>query len=222
MSVEILTYSDIIITTSNIKYGLLYNWYAAKDVRNIAPIGYRIATYADFDTLSTYLGGDTIAGGKMKYPGYTYWNTPNVGADNSSGFSVFGAGYRWISNGLFTEIKQSTRYHVLQQAGYRILSYSQAIFNNSDAFGEDKIGASIRCIRETNVGWINGEVVFDYDGNTYNTIQIGTQIWLKQNLAVTHYRNGEVIPEVTDNLTWIGLSTGALCAYNNDWSNVFY
>jgi uncharacterized protein (TIGR02145 family) len=49
---------------------------------------------------------------------------------------------------------------------------------------------------------------------------IGTQVWMAENLQVTHYRNGEAIPNVTDNTEWSGLTTGAYCEYNNDINNV--
>ena len=62
--------------------------------------------------------------------------------------------------------------------------------------------------------------VTDYDGNVYQTVTIGTQVWMAENLKVTHYRNGDSIPNVTDNGTWGGLSTGAYCNYNNDVNNV--
>jgi uncharacterized protein (TIGR02145 family) len=62
------------------------------------------------------------------------------------------------------------------------------------------------------------QTVTDYDGNVYNTVTIGTQVWLKENLKVTHYRNGDPIPNVTDN-TWGNLITGAYCNYNNDTNN---
>ncbi len=62
--------------------------------------------------------------------------------------------------------------------------------------------------------------VTDYDGNTYFTVKIGDQCWMAQNLKVTHYRNGDAIPNVTDGGTWSGLSTGAYCNYNNDEGNV--
>lgn len=63
-------------------------------------------------------------------------------------------------------------------------------------------------------------VVVDYDGNTYFTVKIGDQCWMAENLKVTHYRNGDLIPHVTDGGTWSGLSTGAYCEYNNDPGNV--
>lgn len=58
--------------------------------------------------------------------------------------------------------------------------------------------------------------VTDYDGNIYNQVTIGTQTWLKENLKVTHYRNGNAIANVTDNTAWSTQSTGAYCWYNND------
>jgi uncharacterized protein (TIGR02145 family) len=65
-----------------------------------------------------------------------------------------------------------------------------------------------------------GPTVKDYDGNIYQTVKIGKQIWMVGNLQVTHYNNGDAIPNVTDQTTWNGLTTGALCAYNNDQTNV--
>jgi uncharacterized protein (TIGR02145 family) len=64
------------------------------------------------------------------------------------------------------------------------------------------------------------QTVTDYDGNVYNTVTIGTQIWLKENLRVTHYNNGDSLPNVTDNVEWTGLSTGAYCNDSNDTTNV--
>jgi uncharacterized protein (TIGR02145 family) len=63
-------------------------------------------------------------------------------------------------------------------------------------------------------------IVTDYDGNMYFTVEIGSQCWMAQNLKVTHYRNGDPIPHVTDVGEWSGLSTGAYCDYDNDPANV--
>jgi uncharacterized protein (TIGR02145 family) len=62
--------------------------------------------------------------------------------------------------------------------------------------------------------------VSDYDGNVYQTVVIGNQEWMAENLKVTHYSNGDAIPNVTDNSAWAGLGTGAYCEYNNDISYV--
>jgi uncharacterized protein (TIGR02145 family) len=66
----------------------------------------------------------------------------------------------------------------------------------------------------------DSNTVTDIDGNVYQTVTIGTQVWMAENLKVTHYRNGDPVPNVTDGGTWSGLSTGAYCNYNNDTGNV--
>jgi uncharacterized protein (TIGR02145 family) len=58
--------------------------------------------------------------------------------------------------------------------------------------------------------------VTDIDGNVYNTIGIGSQIWMIQNLNVLHYRNGDPIDFVENNTAWNALTTGGVCNYNND------
>ena len=63
-------------------------------------------------------------------------------------------------------------------------------------------------------------IVTDIDSNVYKTIKIGDQIWMAENLKVTHYRNGDPIDHVTDDFAWYGLTTGAYCEYDNDSSNV--
>ena len=60
--------------------------------------------------------------------------------------------------------------------------------------------------------------VIDIDSNTYNTVQIGDQCWMKENLKTTTYRNGTSIPNVTNNTTWGNLTTGAYAWYDNDVS----
>lgn len=62
--------------------------------------------------------------------------------------------------------------------------------------------------------------VTDYDGNVYQTVLIGDQCWMMENLKVTHYRNGNPIPYVIDGGQWSGLSTGAYCEYGNNPANV--
>lgn len=62
--------------------------------------------------------------------------------------------------------------------------------------------------------------VTDIDGNVYQTIKIGDQWWMAENLKVTHYRNGDPIPNVTGSVQWAGLTTGAYCEYNNNANNV--
>lgn len=59
----------------------------------------------------------------------------------------------------------------------------------------------------------------DIDGNRYTPVHIGTQVWMKENLRTTRYRNGDLIPRVVDEDEWYKLSTGAYCYYDNDITN---
>jgi len=66
---------------------------------------------------------------------------------------------------------------------------------------------------------VENETVTDVDGNVYKTVKIGNQVWMAENLNVTHYRNGDAIPKVSSDYDWENLTSGALCEYNNDDSN---
>jgi len=61
-----------------------------------------------------------------------------------------------------------------------------------------------------------GSGMTDIDGNLYTTVIIGSQEWVSENLNVSKYNDGTIIPEVTDPTAWANLTTGAWCYYNND------
>jgi uncharacterized protein (TIGR02145 family) len=208
-------------------YGLLYNWYVV-ETNILAPIGWHVPSASEFEILTNFLGGELVAGGKLKEAGTTHWVEPNEGATNESDFTGLPSGLRYESTG-------SGMFDLITTEGYFWTSTVNLDNTGADSFILEtntessninpevflNFGFPVRCIRDTSSGWIVGETITDYDGNTYNTIKIGNQIWTKQNLAVTHYNEGTIIPEVTDPDTWINLSTGALCAYDNDWNYVF-
>ncbi len=81
-------------SSNNAVYGKLYNWYAVNDPRGLAPTGYHIPTDSEWTVLTDYLGGLSVAGGKMKEVGTTHWSSPNNGATNSSCFTGLPGGYR--------------------------------------------------------------------------------------------------------------------------------
>jgi uncharacterized protein (TIGR02145 family) len=136
------------------KYGKLYNWYAVNDPRGLAPVRYHIPSDAEWTVFSDYLGGESIAGGKMKSTGTQYWSDPNIAATNVSGFYGLPGGSR-NSNGAFYGIsesgywwsstKYSTDYTVY--AWYRLLRYT-----NGDVVREclkvKESGFSVRCLRD--------------------------------------------------------------------------
>jgi len=79
-------------------YGALYNWYTV-NTNKLAPQGWHVPTQEDWIILSTFLGGDSIAGGKMKSIGTMeggtgLWHTPNAGATNEYDFSGYPGGLR--------------------------------------------------------------------------------------------------------------------------------
>jgi uncharacterized protein (TIGR02145 family) len=81
-------------SSNGIIYGKLYNWYAVNDPRGLAPLGYHVPSDTEWTTLTTYLGGLTIAGGSMKETGLCHWLSPNTSATNSSNFTGLPGGYR--------------------------------------------------------------------------------------------------------------------------------
>ena len=203
-------------------YGLLYNWYAASDV-NFATSGWHVPTDTEWTTLITYLGGLSVAGGKLKETGIVHWASPNTGATNESGFTALPGGNR-DSSGTFLSIGYGGLWWSATEdttliAWYRSMYYLDSTVYRS-SFNKEG-GFSVRLIKNTTT-LSNGQTstMTDYDGNVYDTICIGTQEWIVQNWKCTHLNDGTSIPEVTDNATWAGLSTGAWCYYNNDSNNV--
>ena len=62
----------------------------------------------------------------------------------------------------------------------------------------------------------------DADSNNYAVVQIGTQLWMQENLKATKYRDGSGIPNITDSATWANITTGAYCNFHNDTSEGTY
>jgi uncharacterized protein (TIGR02145 family) len=83
---------------NNSVYGKLYNWYAVNDPRGLAPNGYHVPSITEWNTLIDCLGGNTVAGGKMKEIGISHWTSPNTGATNTSGFTALPGGHNVISS----------------------------------------------------------------------------------------------------------------------------
>jgi uncharacterized protein (TIGR02145 family) len=88
-------------------YAKLYNWYAVDDIRGLCPTGWRVPDDEDWSELVEYLGGEIVAGGKLKLTGTDFWESPNTAATNESGFNGLPGGYRALSGGVFYTIKLS-------------------------------------------------------------------------------------------------------------------
>ena len=141
-------------TANKATYGALYNWYvvdsASNGGKNVCPTGWHVPTEAEWTTLISYLGGESVAGGKLKEFGTFHWLSPNTGATNESGFTALPGGYRDF-NGSFYYGRSygfwwsSTKYY--WGAYYRSMGFDISSISSGDFFYPVR-GFSIRCLRD--------------------------------------------------------------------------
>lgn len=136
-------------------YGKLYNWYAVNDARGLAPAGWHIPAYQEWQTMAGCLGGYSLAGNALKEKGTAHWLYPNTGATNSSGFTALPGGALYsegTANTFFSDIKQgcylwtSTELNT-SSIWIHLLSYDGSALNV--AYGLSKnTGMSVRCLKD--------------------------------------------------------------------------
>ena len=85
-------------------FGALYNYFVVADTNslNVCPVGWHVPTVTEWLSLESFLGGQGVAGAKMKQAGLTHWNSPNSGATNESGFTGMPGGMRTNSGTFIT------------------------------------------------------------------------------------------------------------------------
>jgi|WetSurMetagenome_2_1015567.scaffolds.fasta_scaffold00108_35 uncharacterized protein (TIGR02145 family)/uncharacterized repeat protein (TIGR02543 family) len=132
-------------------YGALYNWYSISTSK-LAPSGWHVPSDTEWNVLISFLGGGTVAGGKLKEQGFIHWQSPNTGATNSSAFTGLPGGARY-EQGSFSGIGTwgiwwtSTEYSSYTiHANYNSLGYENE-FVDSYHIGKGE-GHSVRCIRD--------------------------------------------------------------------------
>lgn len=140
--------SDAIIETD----GALYNWYTV-NTNKLCPIGWHVPTDAEWTTLTNYLGGEDVAGGKLKEIGTTHWGSPNTGATNITGFSAISTGtiYNDGSGGYggyglaswWSSTEESS-----DISAYRGLRSDTESVSKGRGFGGKNTGRTIRCIKD--------------------------------------------------------------------------
>jgi uncharacterized protein (TIGR02145 family) len=135
-------------------YGALYNWYtvdaASNGGKNVCPTGWHVPTDAEWTTLTNYLGGESIAGGKLKEIGTTYWTSPNTGATDETGFTAIPGGARNY-DGTFRNIGNYAGWWSAKEFGpssawSRSLYYNDTDVNTTDDYKKD--GLSVRCLKD--------------------------------------------------------------------------
>jgi uncharacterized protein (TIGR02145 family) len=297
-------------------FGRLYTWHTLAG-NSICPMGWHVPTDADWETLTDYLGGLSLSGGKLKDVGNIHWNTPNTGATNETGYTALPGGYRFSTggfaglgnDGIWWSLTEDDLNEVWAQGisansrdvyksnnskrfGYSVrclkgevqllpvlntktvnsitlntaisggnvrsdggapitargvcwsTSPNPTIGNNkslngtgSGSFTSPMTGLTantsyyVRAYATNNIGTAYGNEVFlktytgtvtDIDGNVYNTVTMGSQVWLVENLKTTRYRNGDIIGTTTPaTLDISGESTPKYqWAYDGNESNV--
>lgn len=134
-----------------IPYGAYYNWWAAASGK-LCPTGWHVPDLDEWITLSDFLGGEFVAGGKMKETGTIYWDDPNEGATNSSGFSGIGHGQRNMEGdfsykGMYGEYWSPNGYAGVGKNPS--LGYNTERLMGLGNVGKDmKAGIAVRCVKD--------------------------------------------------------------------------
>jgi uncharacterized protein (TIGR02145 family) len=130
-------------------YGALYNWYTV-NMGNLCPTGWHVPTDEEWTALTTYLGGESVAGGKLKETGTVHWQSPNTGATNESGFTAMPGGYRESSGkfyvaGFANYCWSATQYYATD-AWFRAMHYVYSYTGRS--YVNKKFGHTVRCLMD--------------------------------------------------------------------------
>ncbi len=140
--------------TNNAKYGKLYNWYAVSKTtngnKNVCPTGWHVPTDAEWTVLTDYLGGESVAGSKMKEVGTTSWSSLNTDATNTSLFTGLAGGRRTDSGNFYNNGNHgfwwsSSEYSKLNAL---CLGLDYDLGSSGRQNGNMGSGASIRCLKD--------------------------------------------------------------------------
>jgi len=142
-------------------YGYLYNWPAAMNgattsssnpsgIQGVCPAGWHLPSDAEWTELTNYLGGESVAGGKLKETGTTHWASPNTGATNETGFTALPGGFRYNS-GAFDLIGNNGYWWSATEGSATSAWYRDVYYNDSNVaryYGNKEVGFSVRCLRD--------------------------------------------------------------------------
>lgn len=129
-------------------YGALYNWYAV-NTGKLAPMGWHVPTNSDWATLITYLGGPSLAGGKLKEAGTANWNSPNTGATNSTGFTALPGGAREPTGAFKSAGVYGAWWASAADTSFCEMDYNDAaVTQYGGTLVSHLFGLSVRCIRD--------------------------------------------------------------------------
>lgn len=208
-----------------VKYGVIYNWWAAFNSANITALGWHVINYSEIQAIWAANGGVSVCGGKWKSKGLDYWQSPNTGATNSFGTNGRGGGYR-EQNGSFTNLKIFQRvwsYYNPNPSYYRYFQtghYSLQSQGYSNTYANR--GYSLVFVKDSNP--ISNGSVGSYTGNDgkhYSTVGLAGFEITSLPICESKFRNGSSVPLVELSSAWAALSSPGMCYYGNDISNAF-
>jgi uncharacterized protein (TIGR02145 family) len=143
-------YNNDAVTNKN-TYGALYNWYAVNTAK-LCPTGWHVPSNEEWTVLTTHLGGESVAGGKLKETGTSHWLSPNTGATNETGFTALPGGYRDHNYNAFKYIGEYSFWWSSTLFGSDIVlrglgSASADMFLSTGP--GSRYGSSIRCLQDS-------------------------------------------------------------------------
>lgn len=134
-----------------VTYGALYNSFAVSDGRDIAPVGWHVPTQAEWQALVDYLGGEMVAGTKLKETGNTHWLGGYPYASNESGFNALPGGFRNFDGSVYyalgndADFWTSTPFDTMTAWGFALYNTDTEVHSN---YADKRFGASIRCVKD--------------------------------------------------------------------------
>ncbi|WMN13100.1 FISUMP domain-containing protein [Marivirga salinae] len=148
-------------TDNYVTFGVLYNWSAAMNgsesssgnpsgTQGVCPEGWHLPSDSEWRQLKTYLGGSSVAGGKLKETGTTHWKSPNTGATNETGFTALPGGFR-VDYGMFLNVESvgywwSAREDGGSTAWYHDIDYDETSVDRNLSYKE--FGFCVRCVKD--------------------------------------------------------------------------
>jgi uncharacterized protein (TIGR02145 family) len=195
-------------------WGALYNYPAMINAHGFAPAGWHLPSDTELIELYTAVGGDSVAGGKLKEAGTAHWDINNL-STNDYGFKMWGTGYRDCDGNFVPRLLIGYLGSITtgpSESIYFMLFYSNTLGVSIGWYGLGKAyGWPLRFVKDDSTD----PSLVSIDGKVYETVKIGSKVWTKNCIAITHYADGTPIPVKTDNTDWNHDTDGAMCWHNN-------
>ena len=129
-------------------YGAIYNVRSVR-TNKLCPTGWRVPSRDQWNILLAFLGGENLAGSKLKETGTLLWQSPNTGATNESGFTALPGGLRHIitTGSFFVEMGTNGNWWSSDEWIFFITNNGTEIFTLNSGYW-DYVGTSVRCIKD--------------------------------------------------------------------------